>query len=164
LSSWDVLIARGQRESALAEMEKEPAPRFHQVGVALALEMLGQRNESDKELRAAEQKFGDEMGYWIAIVYAARRDPDRAFAWLDRAFHAYGDGMMWIKGDPLLAQFGRRSPIQGVAAKNEAAGVGSADSRRRPLSRPKAARHDWRFRVRPLRQQAAKPSVVHLLV
>jgi len=97
-----VLIARGQRESALAEMEKEPAPRFHQVGVALALEMLGQRNESDKELRAAEQKFGDEMGYWIAIVYAARRDPDRAFAWLDRAFHAYGDGMMWIKGDPLL--------------------------------------------------------------
>jgi adenylate cyclase len=97
-----VLIARGQRESALAEMEKEPAPRFHQVGMALALEMLGQRNDSDKELRVAEQKLGDEMGYWIAIVYAARRDPDRAFAWLDRAFHAYGDGMTWIKGDPLL--------------------------------------------------------------
>jgi TolB-like protein len=97
-----VLITRGQLESALAEMEKEPAPRFHHVGVALALEMLGQRNESDKELKTAEQMFGDEMGYWIAIVYAARRDPDRAFAWLDRAFHAYGDGMTWIKGDPLL--------------------------------------------------------------
>jgi TolB-like protein/cytochrome c-type biogenesis protein CcmH/NrfG len=97
------LIARGQRDSALAEMEKEPSPRFHQVGVALALEMLGRRDESDKELRAAEQNFGDEMGYMIAMVYAARRDPDRAFAWLDRAFHAYGDGMTWIKGDPLLA-------------------------------------------------------------
>jgi TolB-like protein/DNA-binding winged helix-turn-helix (wHTH) protein/tetratricopeptide (TPR) repeat protein len=97
-----VLITRGQRESALAEMEKEPSPRFHQVGVALALEMLGRRNESDKELRTAEQEFGDEMGYWIAIVYAARRDPDRAFAWLERALHVYGEGITWIKGDPLL--------------------------------------------------------------
>jgi serine/threonine protein kinase len=97
-----VLIARGQRESALAEMEKEFDPRFRQVGVALALDALGRRNESDKELRTAEQKLGDEKGYWIAMVYAARRDPDRAFAWLDRAFNVYGDGMTWIKGDPLL--------------------------------------------------------------
>jgi hypothetical protein len=42
------------------------------------------------------------MSYWIALVYAARGDPDRAFAWLDRAVHAYADGIIWIKGDPLL--------------------------------------------------------------
>jgi TolB-like protein len=98
-----VLITRGQRELALAEMKKESNPRFRHVGMALALGALGQLNESDKELRAAEQKFGDEMGYWIAMVYAARRDPDRAFAWLDRAFNVYGDGITWIKGDPLLS-------------------------------------------------------------
>jgi eukaryotic-like serine/threonine-protein kinase len=97
-----VLIARGQRESALAEMKKEPNPRFRHVGMALALGALGQTNESDKELRTAEQESGDEMGYWIAMVYAARRDPDRAFAWLDRAFNVYGEGITWIKGDPLL--------------------------------------------------------------
>jgi len=98
-----VLITRGQRESALAEMKKESNPRFRHVGMALALGALGQPNESDKELRTAEQKFGDEMGYWIAMVYAARRDPDRAFAWLDRAFNVYGEGITWIKGDPLLS-------------------------------------------------------------
>jgi TolB-like protein/tetratricopeptide (TPR) repeat protein len=98
-----VLITRGQRESALAEMKKESNPRFRHVGMALALGALGQSNESDKELRIAEQQFGDEMGYWIAMVYAARRDPDRAFAWLDRSFNVYGDGITWIKGDPLLA-------------------------------------------------------------
>jgi serine/threonine protein kinase/Tfp pilus assembly protein PilF len=98
-----VLITRGQRESALAEMKKESNPRFRHVGMALALGALGQLNESDKELRTAEQKFGDEMGYWIAMVYAARRDPDRAFAWLDRAFNVYGEGITWIKGDPLLS-------------------------------------------------------------
>ncbi len=97
------LIARGQRESALAEMKKEANPRFRHVGMALALGALGQLNESDKELGAAQQKFGDEMGYWIAMVYAVRGDPDRAFAWLDRAFTVYGDGITWIKGDPLLS-------------------------------------------------------------
>jgi TolB-like protein/tetratricopeptide (TPR) repeat protein len=97
-----VLIARGQRESALAEMKKESSPRYRHVGMALALDALGQRNESDKELQIAEQQFGDEMGYWIAMVYAARHDSDRAFAWLDRAFNVYGEGMTWVKGDPLL--------------------------------------------------------------
>jgi TolB-like protein len=97
-----VLIASGQRESALAEMKKESNPRFRHVGMALALGALGQLNESDKELQTAEQEFGDEMGYWIAMVYAARRDPDRAFAWLDRVFNVYGEGITWIKGDPLL--------------------------------------------------------------
>ena len=96
------LIARGERESALAEMKKEPSPRFHHLGMALALSALGQLKESDQELRTAEQEFGDEMGYWIAMVYAARGDPDRAFAWLDRAFNVYGEGITWIKGDPLL--------------------------------------------------------------
>jgi hypothetical protein len=65
--------------------------------------LLGQRNESDKELRTAKQKFGDEMGYRIAMVYVARGDPDRAFAWLDWTFNVYGEGIIWIKGDPLLA-------------------------------------------------------------
>jgi serine/threonine-protein kinase len=97
-----VLIASGHRELALAEMKKESNPRFRHVGMALALDALGQPDESDKELRTVEQKFGDEMGYWIAMVYAARRDPDQAFAWLDRAFNVYGDGITWIKGDPLL--------------------------------------------------------------
>jgi len=97
-----VLIARGQRKSALAEMKKEPNPRFLHVGMALALGALGQRLESDKELRTAEQNFGDEMGYWIAMVYGARGDSDRAFAWLDRSFNVYGDGITWIKGDPLF--------------------------------------------------------------
>jgi TolB-like protein len=98
-----VLLAGGQRETALAEMKQESNPRFRHVGMALALDALGEADKSDQELRAAEEKFGDEMGYWIAMVYAARRDPDRAFAWLDRAFNAYGDGLTWIKGDPLLA-------------------------------------------------------------
>jgi eukaryotic-like serine/threonine-protein kinase len=112
-----VLIARGQPEAALAEMKKEPSPRFRHVGMALALGALGQPNESDKELETAEQDFGDEMGYWIAMVYAVRRDPDRAFAWLDRAFNVYGEGITWIKGDPLLGSLVEDPRYKGLLKK-----------------------------------------------
>jgi hypothetical protein len=46
--------------------------------------------------------LGEEVGGGIVVVYAARGDPDRAFAWLDRAFNVYGEGITWIKGEPLL--------------------------------------------------------------
>jgi serine/threonine protein kinase/TolB-like protein/Flp pilus assembly protein TadD len=112
-----VLIARGQPESALAETKKESNPRFRHVGMALALGALGQADESDRELRTAEQMFGDEMGYWIAMVYAARGDPDRAFAWLDRAFNVYGEGITWIKGDPLLGSLVEDPRYKGLLQK-----------------------------------------------
>ena len=83
-------------------MEKEADPRYRRVGTALALEALGRRDAADKELTVAEQKSGDEMSYWIAMTYAVRRDPDRAFAWLDRALRNHSDGVLWIKGDPLM--------------------------------------------------------------
>jgi len=97
-----VMVVRGQPDAALAEMDKESDPRFRRVGTALALEALGRRDAADKELTVAEQKVGDEMSYWIAMTYAVRRDPDRAFAWLDRALRNHGDGVLWIKGDPLM--------------------------------------------------------------
>jgi TolB-like protein/DNA-binding winged helix-turn-helix (wHTH) protein/tetratricopeptide (TPR) repeat protein len=97
-----VLVARGLPSAALEEMEKETDPGYRQVGLALAFDALGRRSEADRELAIAEQKFGNEKAYWIASVYAARKDADRAFAWLDRAFVMYDGGLLWILGDPFL--------------------------------------------------------------
>jgi tetratricopeptide (TPR) repeat protein len=97
-----VLIVRGRSDSALAVMAQEADPRIRHAGMALALDALGHRNEADQELEIAEQKFGDDLSYRIAEIYAARRDPDRAFAWLDRAVHNYSDGLIWIEGDLLM--------------------------------------------------------------
>ena len=97
-----VLLARGLPSAALDEMEKETDPGYRQVGRALALDALGRRSDSDRELAIAEQKFGSDKAYWIASVYAGRKDADRAFAWLDKAFAMYDGGLLWIRGDPFL--------------------------------------------------------------
>jgi TolB-like protein/Tfp pilus assembly protein PilF len=97
-----VLLVRGKLAAALEEMEKETDPGYRQVGLALAFDALGRRGDADRELAIAEQKFGNEKAYWIALVYAARKDVDRAFVWLDRAFGMYDGGLLWILGDPFL--------------------------------------------------------------
>ena len=40
--------------------------------------------------------------YPIIQVYAVRRDMDRAFAWLDRAYQQHDVGLLAVKTDPLL--------------------------------------------------------------
>jgi serine/threonine-protein kinase len=98
-----VLLVRGQSTAALGEMEQETDLGYRHVGRALALDTLGCRGDADRELAVAEQKFAHEKSFWIALVYAARNDPDRAFAWLDRALRQHDDGLLWMTGDPLLS-------------------------------------------------------------
>jgi len=35
-----------------------------------------------------------------ASVYACRKQPDRAFVWLDRAYRQRDSGLAWTKADP----------------------------------------------------------------
>jgi TolB-like protein/DNA-binding winged helix-turn-helix (wHTH) protein/Tfp pilus assembly protein PilF len=96
-----VLLARGEREAALAEFEREAAQPFRQVGLPLALDALGRRADADRELGKAEY-WANGMAYQITYIYAARKDVDRAFDWLERAYRQHDTGLVWMKGDPLL--------------------------------------------------------------
>jgi serine/threonine protein kinase/Tfp pilus assembly protein PilF len=98
-----VLLVRGQPSAALDEMARETDDGYRQCGLALAFDALGRKSEADRELAAAESKFAGEKAYWIALIYAARDERERAFTWLDRAFRQRDGGLLWIKGDPLLA-------------------------------------------------------------
>jgi serine/threonine-protein kinase len=99
-----VLLVRGQSAAALGEMERETDLGYRHTGRARALDALGRRSEADRELAVAEQAFAHEKSFWIALVYAARNDPDRAFTWLDRALRQHDDGLLWMTGDPLLGK------------------------------------------------------------
>ena len=98
-----VLLVRGQSAAALGEMEQETDPGYRHAGRALALDALGRRSDADRELAVAEQTFAHERSFWIALVYAARNDPDRAFTWLDCALRQHDDGLLWMTGDHFLA-------------------------------------------------------------
>ena len=96
------LLMHGRPAEALAEMEQEPDAGYRHCGLALAFDALGRKREADSELAIAEANHANEKAYWIALVYAVRRDEDSAFRWLDRAAKQKDPGMLWIRGEPML--------------------------------------------------------------
>jgi TolB-like protein/Tfp pilus assembly protein PilF len=97
-----VALAQGDASAALAEFEQEQDRDFRAVGPPLALYALGRKEEADRGLAAAERTAADGAAYQIALIYAARKDPDGTFKWLQRAYAQHDSGMLWMKFDPLL--------------------------------------------------------------
>jgi hypothetical protein len=63
---------------------------------------LGYTKEADANLAELIQKYQADDPYYIAEMYAFRREPDRAFEWLERAYTVRDTAITEIKGDPLL--------------------------------------------------------------
>ncbi len=99
-----LLLVRGQPSQALVEMQREIDGGFRQCGLVLALDALGRKREADQALAAAEATYAGKKSYLIALIYAARKDPDRAFAWLDRALRQREGDLVYIQGEPLLRE------------------------------------------------------------
>ncbi|MGC1389250.1 MAG: TIR domain-containing protein [Steroidobacteraceae bacterium] len=98
----NILLVRGDAKAALSVYEESTAAQWRAVGVPLALDALGRRREADDVLTSAEQKYGNGMAYQIACVYAGRKDLDRTFQWLDRAYKQRDGGLNALKVDPML--------------------------------------------------------------
>jgi predicted Zn-dependent protease len=86
LSLGVALLAHGNPAALLAAMEQETDEAIRQYGLALAFDALGRRPDADRALATIEAKYADTMAVNIASAYASRRDLDRAFEWLDRAY------------------------------------------------------------------------------
>jgi tetratricopeptide (TPR) repeat protein len=102
-----VLLARGEPQAALAEFEREPHTAFREVGLPLAFDALGRRGDADHAITLAEQKWANAMAYQIAYIYASRKDLDRAFYWLERAYRQHDGGLADLKIDPMFRNLGR---------------------------------------------------------
>jgi len=95
-----VLLAMGKPADALSELELEPHGVFRETGRPLVLDALGRRAEADRAIALAERKFGNGMAFQIAYFYVARRDFDRTFYWLERAYKQRDGGLSDLKIDP----------------------------------------------------------------
>jgi hypothetical protein len=62
----------------------------------------GRHAESEAALQELIAKHQGEAAYQVAQVYAARAEPDLAFAWLERAYAQRDGGLSSTKPDPLL--------------------------------------------------------------
>ena len=98
----EILLARGHAQDSLAEMKQEPAPFWRLTGEALAYHKLGRSQDSNAALTQLIKDHQQYMAYQIAEIYADRRDADKAFQWLNRAYLQHDAGMRNLKIDPWL--------------------------------------------------------------
>jgi tetratricopeptide (TPR) repeat protein len=98
----EILLGRRRPLEALTEMEQEPAEIWRLTGEALAYHALGRSSDSSTALAQLITDHQANMAYQIAEVYAYRREPDKAFEWLDRAYEQRDAGLRSLKIDPHL--------------------------------------------------------------
>jgi TolB-like protein len=112
-----VLLARGEPAAALAAMEQETDEGLRLYGLALAFGALGRQSDADRALAALETKYADGMAVIIASVYADRKQLDRAFTWLDRAFRQRDGRLPFIKLFPGIENLAPDPRYKGLLQK-----------------------------------------------
>ncbi|MGA9852723.1 MAG: hypothetical protein WBR15_07315 [Gammaproteobacteria bacterium] len=100
-------ILRGDAKAALAAAQQEPPGSWHDVAMALALQIGPDHAAADAALQALITQDAESSAYQIAQVYALRRDPDAMFQWLDRAWSNRDTGIGELLSDPLILRYQR---------------------------------------------------------
>jgi hypothetical protein len=81
-----VMLARGDRDAALVEMQRETTDFSQQAGLAIVYSALGRKADSDAALARMLKEQADGNAFEIAEVYAFRGQSDEAMHWLERAY------------------------------------------------------------------------------
>jgi TolB-like protein/thioredoxin-like negative regulator of GroEL len=94
-----ILLARGDLDAALVEMQQETSDFGQQQGLAIVYHALGRRADSDAALARMLKEQADENAFGIAEVYAFRGQSDEAMRWFERAYAQKDAGLYWLKGE-----------------------------------------------------------------
>jgi len=113
-------LQRGDAAAALRNAALEPAGFWHDYGVTLAQQAQGDPAAAEAALGTFIAKYAHGGPYQVAIVYAFRKEPDRMFEWLDKAYAERDSGLTQLmvtpflldyRGDPRFAAFMRKLKI-----------------------------------------------------
>ena len=98
-----IQILRGHPGAAVELAKQETDPSWRIYGLALAYFANGERVEAD----AALKKLIDEGGIpnLIASVYALRKEPEKMFEWLERAWTTNDTGVIELLNNPFLRAY-----------------------------------------------------------
>lgn len=96
------LLQLGNAAAALPEMLAEPKEEFRTLGLIMVYHALGRKADSDAALATMIDKFGVEWAYNIGTVLAFRNEPEKAFAWLDKAIASRDVGALYIPSSKYL--------------------------------------------------------------
>ena len=107
-------ILRGNTAAALQDAQLEPPGFWRDYALALATQGQSDRVAADAALQKLIHEDAVNGPFQIAAVYGLRKEPDKMFEWLDRAYTARDSGLTQLlvtpfilthKNDPRFAAF-----------------------------------------------------------
>lgn len=122
LTQIDVL--RGDAAAAMRDAKQEVDPVMRAWAIALAQQIGPGHTRADAALRNYIADYGKTQPYLVADLYAVRKQPDRMFAWMQRALAQHDPQLTGLLYDPFALAY-RHDPR--FAALYKQAGLPSLD-------------------------------------
>jgi TolB-like protein len=103
LSTIEVL--RGNAAAAVEKAEQVPPGQARDFALTNALQISNDQIAADAALKSVIDHYAKTEAYFIARVYALRKDPDKVFEWLDRAWGNRDNKVCIVYYDPFLLPY-----------------------------------------------------------
>ncbi|MDB5969929.1 MAG: tetratricopeptide repeat protein [Hydrocarboniphaga sp.] len=156
-------IHQGDTSAAIAVARQETDPFWRRWALAMALFAHGDRKQADAELEALIRDNGADSPFQISEVYAARKSPDDAFSWLDRALAAKDPGVNQLFTSSPLAAY-RNDPRYAAIARKAGLDPANAPALEQKKHGSVAPAHGKRKRRGHLDPSgASRPSVARIM-
>ena len=103
LTTLDVL--RGNAAAALHDAQLEPKGFWQYYALALAQQAQGDHAAADAALQTLIDNHAVSGPFQIATVYGLRKEPDKMFQWLERAYTEHDPGLTQLLGTPFILNY-----------------------------------------------------------
>jgi TolB-like protein/DNA-binding winged helix-turn-helix (wHTH) protein len=90
------------REESVAQCQREVPEGGQSLCLAGVYDRLGRKKEADAALEVAIKDYAGSEAFWIALMFADRRQDTQAFEWLDRAYRQKDPAIEYMKMTPDL--------------------------------------------------------------
>ena len=100
----EIEILRGDVAAAVDNAKRETDPVGGPAIRAMALQIGPDRRQADAALHAYIAKNGKDQPYFVADLYALRKQPDAMFEWLQRAWTQHDPSFSQLLDDPFITR------------------------------------------------------------
>jgi TolB-like protein/Flp pilus assembly protein TadD len=98
-------VLQNRRAQAMANAQLESDGFWREYAVNLAQQMQSDRSTADVTLKDFIFKYSNIGPFQIAVVYAARKEPDEMFKWLDTAYAMHDSGLTQLAVMPFFLPY-----------------------------------------------------------
>jgi serine/threonine-protein kinase len=103
LTTLDVI--RGNAAAALQDAQLESKGFWQYYALALAQQAQSDHATADAALQTLIDKYAVGGPFQIATVYGLRKEPDKMFEWLERAYTEHDPGLTQLLGTPFIMNY-----------------------------------------------------------